>query len=394
MARIGESGDLLKCSFCGKSQKQVKKLIAGPGVYICDECIDLCNEIIDEELTAPPTFDIENLPKPREIYDVLDEYVVGQQDAREQGLGRADPRRDVGVGGLVLGGEGLRIGLEGEPAADHLDALGRFAGRGDVDGQQGAPARVRLEGRRGASTLRGDLSCLTQHALVDESGWSGPDAAPMQAIASRAIKVTVVADRLLADAGTLDAPTAITFLVPHEADPTFDVGGFGRRPRRNDDGGGIVRRVLDCLVEWCAGLDPLERVGEDVPGEVVPAAGERDVDFLAHASVELRRPPGTGTDRKSPATSALAGRCCAPMIIESGSAASIARLTDVSGGGRTLPSDSNSTRPPITRPGWASTTRFSTSVRPTLTGTSAQMSATLGTVPRAPEAAPRRSSSV
>ena len=64
MARIGDGGDLLKCSFCGKSQKQVKKLIAGPGVYICDECIDLCNEIIDEELTAPPAFELENLPKP------------------------------------------------------------------------------------------------------------------------------------------------------------------------------------------------------------------------------------------------------------------------------------------------------------------------------------------
>ena len=51
MARIGDGGDLLKCSFCGKSQKQVKKLIAGPGVYICDECIDLCNEIIEEELS-------------------------------------------------------------------------------------------------------------------------------------------------------------------------------------------------------------------------------------------------------------------------------------------------------------------------------------------------------
>ena len=82
MARIGDGGDLLKCSFCGKSQKQVKKLIAGPGVYICDECIDLCNEIIDEELTAPPTFDIESLPKPREIYDVLNEYVVGQEQAK------------------------------------------------------------------------------------------------------------------------------------------------------------------------------------------------------------------------------------------------------------------------------------------------------------------------
>ena len=82
MARPTDSNEQLLCSFCGKSQRQVKKLIAGPGVYICDECIDLCNEIIDEELTAPPTFDLDNLPKPREIYDVLDEYVVGQEPSK------------------------------------------------------------------------------------------------------------------------------------------------------------------------------------------------------------------------------------------------------------------------------------------------------------------------
>ncbi len=82
LARPTESNEQLLCSFCGKSQRQVKKLIAGPGVYICDECIDLCNEIIDEELTAPPSFELENLPKPREIYDVLNEYVVGQETAK------------------------------------------------------------------------------------------------------------------------------------------------------------------------------------------------------------------------------------------------------------------------------------------------------------------------
>src|SRR5213082_3169266 len=82
MARPTDSNEQLLCSFCGKSQRQVKKLIAGPGVYICDECIDLCNEIIDEELTAPPSFDIENLPKPKEIYSVLDEYVVGQEASK------------------------------------------------------------------------------------------------------------------------------------------------------------------------------------------------------------------------------------------------------------------------------------------------------------------------
>lgn len=83
MARIGESGDLLKCSFCGKSQKQVKKLIAGPGVYICDECIDLCNEIIEEELVEASTSDLGELPKPREIYAFLDEYVIGQDAAKK-----------------------------------------------------------------------------------------------------------------------------------------------------------------------------------------------------------------------------------------------------------------------------------------------------------------------
>ncbi|WP_028709516.1 ATP-dependent Clp protease ATP-binding subunit ClpX [Propionicicella superfundia] len=83
MARIGESGDLLKCSFCGKSQKQVKKLIAGPGVYICDECIDLCNEIIEEEFSdGPEVGTLEELPKPQEIVTFLDSYVIGQDAAK------------------------------------------------------------------------------------------------------------------------------------------------------------------------------------------------------------------------------------------------------------------------------------------------------------------------
>jgi ATP-dependent Clp protease ATP-binding subunit ClpX len=82
LARPTDSNEQLLCSFCGKSQRQVKKLIAGPGVYICDECIDLCNEIIDEELTAPPSFELENLPKPKEIHSVLEEYVVGQETAK------------------------------------------------------------------------------------------------------------------------------------------------------------------------------------------------------------------------------------------------------------------------------------------------------------------------
>jgi ATP-dependent Clp protease ATP-binding subunit ClpX len=83
VARIGDGGDLLKCSFCGKSQKQVKKLIAGPGVYICDECIDLCNEIIEEELSEPDGIKWDALPKPREIYEFLDSYVIGQDKAKK-----------------------------------------------------------------------------------------------------------------------------------------------------------------------------------------------------------------------------------------------------------------------------------------------------------------------
>ena len=83
MARIGDGGDLLKCSFCGKSQKQVKKLIAGPGVYICDECIDLCNEIIEEELSDSADMPFDELPKPREIYEFLDSYVIGQEVAKK-----------------------------------------------------------------------------------------------------------------------------------------------------------------------------------------------------------------------------------------------------------------------------------------------------------------------
>ena len=82
MARASEGNEQLLCSFCGKSQRQVKKLIAGPGVYICDECIDLCNEIIDEELTTPAQLDLDNLPRPKDIYSVLNDYVVSQEGSK------------------------------------------------------------------------------------------------------------------------------------------------------------------------------------------------------------------------------------------------------------------------------------------------------------------------
>jgi len=81
--KFGEGGDLLKCSFCGKSQKQVKKLIAGPGVYICDECIDLCNEIIEEEFSTTEELEFTELPKPADILGFLDDYVIGQTRAKK-----------------------------------------------------------------------------------------------------------------------------------------------------------------------------------------------------------------------------------------------------------------------------------------------------------------------
>ncbi len=83
MAKFGDGGDLVKCSFCGKSQKQVKKLIAGPGVYICDECIELCNDIIAEELADTTELSFDELPKPKEIYEFLNDYVIGQEYAKK-----------------------------------------------------------------------------------------------------------------------------------------------------------------------------------------------------------------------------------------------------------------------------------------------------------------------
>ena len=82
MAKFGEGGELLKCSFCGKTQKQVKKMIAGPGVYICDECIDLCNEIIEEELAEGTDVGFKELPKPQELYTFLNDYIIGQEHAK------------------------------------------------------------------------------------------------------------------------------------------------------------------------------------------------------------------------------------------------------------------------------------------------------------------------
>ncbi|HEX6393413.1 MAG TPA: ATP-dependent Clp protease ATP-binding subunit ClpX [Acidimicrobiales bacterium] len=107
---MGDGGDLLKCSFCGKSQKQVKKLIAGPGVYICDECIDLCNEIIEEELAEPAELKWDSLPKPREIYEFLDSYVIGQEKAKK-GLSVAvyNHYKRIQSGGDRAGEDGVEL---------------------------------------------------------------------------------------------------------------------------------------------------------------------------------------------------------------------------------------------------------------------------------------------
>ena len=110
MARVGESGDLLKCSFCGKSQKQVKKLIAGPGVYICDECIELCNEIIESEVEDAQESGLEELPKPAEIHSFLDEYVVGQ-DAAKRNLAVAvyNHYKRIRAGASLSQGDGVEL---------------------------------------------------------------------------------------------------------------------------------------------------------------------------------------------------------------------------------------------------------------------------------------------
>ena len=81
--KYGEGSELLKCSFCGHSQKQVKKLIAGPGVYICDECVVLCTEILDDEFSGSQTDRGNELPKPTEVFAFLDDYVIGQDRAKK-----------------------------------------------------------------------------------------------------------------------------------------------------------------------------------------------------------------------------------------------------------------------------------------------------------------------
>ena len=140
MARASEGNEQLLCSFCGKSQRQVKKLIAGPGVYICDECIDLCNEIIDEELTSPAQLDLDNLPKPLDIYSVLNDYVVSQEEAK----------RTLAVA-VYNHYKRVRMGLEERrgraPEVEHppsrTDGLRQDAARADTRAHPQRPVRDR-----------------------------------------------------------------------------------------------------------------------------------------------------------------------------------------------------------------------------------------------------------
>ena len=129
MARASETNEQLLCSFCGKSQRQVKKLIAGPGVYICDECIDLCNEIIDEELQTPAQLDLQNLPRPKEIYAVLNDYVVGQEEAKRT-LSVAVYNHYKRV--QMAAGRGRRRAAEVEHPAARPDRLRQDAARADA----------------------------------------------------------------------------------------------------------------------------------------------------------------------------------------------------------------------------------------------------------------------
>ena len=159
-----DPSDQLQCSFCGKSQRQVRKLIAGPGVYICDECIELCNEIIDEEFSGPELLKDDDLPKPREINRILNEYVIGQDEAKTirtdggKNVVRLTPVLPAGFGCPCHGGQ---YDTEGNPTAgppvraldrsefsiiDGNLVLGNLYSVAKVEGQ-GARARIYKYGK-------------------------------------------------------------------------------------------------------------------------------------------------------------------------------------------------------------------------------------------------------
>lgn len=152
-----KKNDFLKCSFCGKTQKQVKKLIAGPGVFICDECVDLCNEIIDEELKEEKEVDFKDLPKPQEIYSILNDYVIGQDMAKK-------------ILSVAVYNHYKRVKYEG-----------KLNGKDDVEIQK---SNILLIGPTGcgktllAQTLARILNvpfCITDATALTEAGYVGED---------------------------------------------------------------------------------------------------------------------------------------------------------------------------------------------------------------------------
>ncbi|PJI94474.1 ATP-dependent Clp protease ATP-binding subunit ClpX [Luteimicrobium subarcticum] len=170
MARLGDGSDLLKCSFCGKSQKQVKKLIAGPGVYICDECIELCNEILEEEFTEAAELGMAELPKPKAIFEFLEQYIVGQEPAK----------RSLAV---AVYNHYKRIQAGQAPSAPK--ALGAaVAGADDADPVEIAKSNILLIGPTGcgktylAQTLARMLNvpfALADATALTEAGYVGED---------------------------------------------------------------------------------------------------------------------------------------------------------------------------------------------------------------------------
>ncbi len=169
MARIGESADLFKCSFCGKSQKQVQQLIAGPGVYICDECVELCNEIIEERMAESSGDGVAEfeLPKPREIFSFLEEYVVGQEPAkRALSVAVYNHYKRVRALGTLQSAE--QRAEEVEIAKSNILLIGPDGLRQDLpraDARQ-APERALRRGRRTALTEAGYVGEDVENILL------------------------------------------------------------------------------------------------------------------------------------------------------------------------------------------------------------------------------------
>jgi len=189
MARTSDGADVFKCSFCGKSQKQVERLISGPQVYICEECIELCNEIIAEEIQAaqPAPEKQEPLPSPQEIFDFLEQFVVGQEPAKRSlavavynHYKRVRAQEAQAAAGPARAGKGGRPG----PAAVHAEEDGEAEAPDDLDGVEVAKSNVMIVGPTGcgktylAQTLARMLDvpfAMADATALTEAGYVGED---------------------------------------------------------------------------------------------------------------------------------------------------------------------------------------------------------------------------